>query len=173
MLQCMIHLADLSNPTKPIELYRAWNERVLEEYFRQGDIERARGLDISPMCDRHNITVEKSQIGFIDYIVHPLWETWADLVYPDAQDILDRLEENREWYQAHLPPPDPDDATDAPDAAVSAREDTSSPTPRPEEPGSTPEARMAAKDAAKLAFLANAAPNNGAAAPLHSLHSSS
>ena len=37
-------------------------------------------------------------MGFIDYIVHPLWETWADLVHPDAQDILDALEDNRDWY---------------------------------------------------------------------------
>ena len=33
----MIHLADLSNPTKPIELYQEWNKRILEEYWRQGD----------------------------------------------------------------------------------------------------------------------------------------
>lgn len=43
------------------------------------------------------------QVGFIDYIVHPLWETWADLVHPDAQDILDTLEENRDWYQQMIP----------------------------------------------------------------------
>ena len=43
------------------------------------------------------------QVGFIDYIVHPLWETWADLVQPDAQDILDALEENRDWYQSQIP----------------------------------------------------------------------
>ena len=46
----------------------------------------------------------KHQVGFIDYIVHPLWETWADLVHPDAQEILDALENNRDWYQAQLPP---------------------------------------------------------------------
>ena len=38
------------------------------------------------------------KVGFIDYIVHPLWETWADLVYPDSQKILEALEENRDWY---------------------------------------------------------------------------
>lgn len=50
------------------------------------------------------------QVGFIDYIVHPLWETWADLVHPDAQEILDTLEDNREWYQSmipHSPSPNP------------------------------------------------------------------
>ena len=43
------------------------------------------------------------QVGFIDYIVHPLWETWADLVHPDCQDILDGLEDNRDWYQNMIP----------------------------------------------------------------------
>ena len=68
------------------------------------------------MCDRNNATTEKSQVienltavtekklrlfvlilqvGFISYIVHPLWETWAELVYPDAQEILTTLENNR------------------------------------------------------------------------------
>lgn len=43
------------------------------------------------------------QVGFIDYIVHPLWETWGDLVHPDAQEILDTLEDNRDWYQSTIP----------------------------------------------------------------------
>lgn len=42
-------------------------------------------------------------MGFIDYIVHPLWETWADLVHPDCQDILDTLEDNRDWFQNMIP----------------------------------------------------------------------
>lgn len=42
-------------------------------------------------------------MGFIDYIVHPLWETWADLVYPDAQEIIETLEDNRDWYHATIP----------------------------------------------------------------------
>lgn len=54
------------------------------------------------------------QVGFIDYIVHPLWETWADLVHPDAQDILDTLEDNREWYQSTIPQ-SPSPALDEPE----------------------------------------------------------
>uniref|UniRef100_A0A8C6PV20 Phosphodiesterase n=1 Tax=Nothobranchius furzeri TaxID=105023 RepID=A0A8C6PV20_NOTFU len=103
VLQNMVHCADLSNPTKPLELYRKWTDRIMVEFFTQGDRERDKGMEISPMCDKHNASIEKSQVGFIDYIVHPLWETWADLVHPDAQDILDTLEDNREWYQSMIP----------------------------------------------------------------------
>ncbi|XP_075678077.1 3',5'-cyclic-AMP phosphodiesterase 4C-like isoform X3 [Dermatophagoides pteronyssinus] len=103
VLQNMLHCADLSNPTKKLELYQKWCSLLMEEFFQQGDKELAMGLEISPMCDRTNATIEKSQVGFIDYIVHPLWETWADLVHPDAQEILDTLEENRDWYQSMIP----------------------------------------------------------------------
>ncbi|XP_075403024.1 3',5'-cyclic-AMP phosphodiesterase 4A isoform X2 [Tenrec ecaudatus] len=114
VLRNMVHCADLSNPTKPLELYRQWTDRIMAEFFQQGDRERERGMEISPMCDKHTASVEKSQVGFIDYIVHPLWETWADLVHPDAQGILDTLEDNRDWYysairQSPSPPPEEDE----------------------------------------------------------------
>uniref|UniRef100_A0A4W6BWU3 Phosphodiesterase n=1 Tax=Lates calcarifer TaxID=8187 RepID=A0A4W6BWU3_LATCA len=103
VLRNMVHCADLSNPTKPLDLYRQWTDRIMDEFFHQGDRERERGMEISPMCDKHTASVERTQVGFIDYIVHPLWETWADLVHPDAQDILDMLEDNRNWYQSMIP----------------------------------------------------------------------
>ncbi|KAM6107414.1 3',5'-cyclic-AMP phosphodiesterase 4C isoform 3-T3 [Pterocles gutturalis] len=119
VLQNMVHCADLSNPTKPLELYRQWTDRIMVEFFCQGDREREKGMEISPMCDKHTASVEKSQVGFIDFIAHPLWETWADLVHPDAQEILDTLEDNREWYQSMIP---------------------RSPSPPPEGPGVSPAA---------------------------------
>ncbi|XP_024290935.1 cAMP-specific 3',5'-cyclic phosphodiesterase 4B isoform X2 [Oncorhynchus tshawytscha] len=103
VMRNMVHCADLSNPTKSLDLYRQWTDRIMNEFSHQGDRERERGIEISPMCDKHTASVEKSQVGFIDYIVHPLWETWADLVHPDAQDILDTLEDNRNWYQSMIP----------------------------------------------------------------------
>ncbi|KAJ7317291.1 hypothetical protein JRQ81_003453 [Phrynocephalus forsythii] len=62
VLRNMVHCADLSNPTKPLELYRQWTDRIMEEFFRQGDKERERGMEISPMCDKHTASVEKSQV---------------------------------------------------------------------------------------------------------------
>lgn len=36
----------------------------MEEFFRQGDKERERGMEISAMCDKHTASVEKSQVNF-------------------------------------------------------------------------------------------------------------
>jgi len=59
----MVHCADLSNPTKPLELYRQWTDRIMVEFFTQGDRERDKGMEISPMCDKHNASIEKSQVS--------------------------------------------------------------------------------------------------------------
>ncbi|CAK9302778.1 unnamed protein product [Gordionus sp. m RMFG-2023] len=99
ILQAMIHCGDLSNPTKSLNLYKKWTSLIMEEYFLQGEKEKQCGLAISAMCDRETASVEKTQIGFMDYIVQPLWETWADLVYPDCQCMLQNLETNREYFE--------------------------------------------------------------------------
>ena len=102
VLQTMLHCADLSNPAKPLPLYIKWCGLVMEEFFQQGDRERKMNMDISPMCDRNNAAIEKTQVGFIDFVVRPVWETWADLVNPGAQDILETLECNKQYYQAKI-----------------------------------------------------------------------
>jgi hypothetical protein len=60
----MLHCSDLSNPTKPLKIYQSWTDRVMNEFFQQGDRELSEGLEVSPMCDRHNASIEKSQVRF-------------------------------------------------------------------------------------------------------------
>lgn len=59
------------------------------------------------------------QVSFIDYVVHPLWETWIDLVFPDCQHILDTLDDNRQWYQSRMSGSSDSDAEDEPVRAES------------------------------------------------------
>ena len=105
ILQNMVHCADLGNPTKPLELYRRWTNQVFAEFFLQGDKEREKGLRISPNCDRNKVSINESQIGFFDFIVRPVWETLADLVHSDVQEMLDKIDENRTWHEANLKNP--------------------------------------------------------------------
>ncbi|CAL8090320.1 unnamed protein product [Calicophoron daubneyi] len=98
ILQSLIHAADLSNPTKPLRIYRQWVDRITQEMFRQGDLEREAGLEISPMCDRKNAQVNENQVSFIDYIIYPLWETLGELLSPDSKIIMHNITQNREWY---------------------------------------------------------------------------
>jgi len=43
------------------------------------------------------------QVMFIDFVAHPLFETWADLVDPFAQEIMNELADNREYYAKRVP----------------------------------------------------------------------
>ena len=40
----MVHCSDLSNPTKPLELYKEWVDRLMDEFWAQGD--RVRRINI-------------------------------------------------------------------------------------------------------------------------------
>jgi len=55
------------------------------------------------LCKLINPKTYTPQVGFIEYIVHPLWETWADLVHPNCAPILEQLENNRVWYESMIP----------------------------------------------------------------------
>ncbi len=63
-----MHCSDLSNPTKPLDIYRQWVDRIMDEFFRQGDREREIGMEVSPMCDRYNATIEKSQVTILSIL---------------------------------------------------------------------------------------------------------
>jgi hypothetical protein len=88
-----LHAADISNPAKSFDLARTWTQRVMTEFFRQGDLERERGLPISPMCDRLQPAVPDSQCGFIKYVVKPTFVFLQKLI-PDLVSPLDHLERN-------------------------------------------------------------------------------
>lgn len=64
VLQNMLHCADLSNPTKPLDIYRQWVDKIIDEFHRQGDLERSKNLIISAMCDRLNANIEQSQVSY-------------------------------------------------------------------------------------------------------------
>ena len=75
----MVHCSDLSNPTKPLDIYRYWVDRIMEEFFRQGDREREAGMEISPMCDRYNATIEKSQVKISPSIFSMVIFDWVNI----------------------------------------------------------------------------------------------
>ncbi|XP_048508989.1 dual specificity calcium/calmodulin-dependent 3',5'-cyclic nucleotide phosphodiesterase 1 isoform X3 [Athalia rosae] len=76
----VLHCCDISHPAKRWDLHHKWTMQLLEEFFRQGDKERALGLPFSPLCDRNNTLVAESQIGFIEFIVEPSMQVCSDML---------------------------------------------------------------------------------------------
>ncbi len=90
--QC-IHTSDLSNPAKLPQVYSRWTELIFLEFFNQGDLEKAKGLPVSMLCDRTTVKVNKSQVGFISFVVLPQFEMMLNIM-PEVQPYLDALMSN-------------------------------------------------------------------------------
>jgi cAMP-specific phosphodiesterase 4 len=65
----IIKAADISNPARSLHVYKQWIGCVMTEFWAQGDAERAAGFSISMNCDRHNASISRCQVGFIDFLV--------------------------------------------------------------------------------------------------------
>ena len=55
---------------------------LLDEFFAEGDDEKAMGLDVGAMNDREKVVIPKAQVGFINFITKPLWTMWRDFAAP-------------------------------------------------------------------------------------------
>ena len=71
LLQTVLHAADISNAAKPWPIYIHSAEKVMEEFFIQGDLERIHYEDNKPTFDRETTNIAQLQIGFISHIVYP------------------------------------------------------------------------------------------------------
>merc|ERR1712176_609357 len=71
LLKFLMHMADISNLAKRKDVSIQWTNRVLKEFFLQGDREKELGLPVSPLCDRSTTNRADSQMGFIDFIIRP------------------------------------------------------------------------------------------------------
>eukprot|EP00325_Prymnesiales_sp_UTEX-LB-985_P014541 CAMPEP_0174756576 /NCGR_PEP_ID=MMETSP1094-20130205/106824_1 /TAXON_ID=156173 /ORGANISM="Chrysochromulina brevifilum, Strain UTEX LB 985" /LENGTH=443 /DNA_ID=CAMNT_0015962481 /DNA_START=48 /DNA_END=1379 /DNA_ORIENTATION=+ len=93
----IIKAADISNPARNLKIYEKWIDGVMTEFVTQGDYERDNGMTISMNCDRHNVTVPKAQVGFITFLVAPLYKALA--MYCDKiQPLADQMERNRVYF---------------------------------------------------------------------------
>ena len=72
--------ADIGHSAKYSDLHHKWTKLVLEEFFKQGDLEKSKKLPISMYCDRTITNVPKSQAGFLKNICLPLFDAWVKYI---------------------------------------------------------------------------------------------
>ena len=73
IMSIFFHLADISNSAKPFAIYREWTDRLFVEFFAQGDLERESKQQITMLMDRNTTNIAKSQLGFIDFVITPIY----------------------------------------------------------------------------------------------------
>jgi hypothetical protein len=104
-----LHGADVSNPMKPWEVCQPWAHLCLDEFFAQGDKEKAMGVPVQPLNDRDKVNRPSSQVGFIEFAILPLAEAIVR-VFPPLDGIANNLGGNiRQWseiWQTDFEPPE-------------------------------------------------------------------
>ncbi|KAJ3115876.1 High affinity cAMP-specific and IBMX-insensitive 3',5'-cyclic phosphodiesterase 8A, partial [Physocladia obscura] len=73
-LNIFIKCGDISNAAKNLTVCKKWAGKIMDEFFKQGDEERKNGYPISMFMDRKTTSIPKCQVGFVDYVVIPLYE---------------------------------------------------------------------------------------------------
>jgi len=102
ILKALLHVADISNPVKPWEMSKEWSDRVMVEFFAQGDTEKAQGLPVSMNMDRDTTNQAELSLNFCDFIVAPFFLAFVNIA-PKLIDAVMVMDNNRaKWDELHF-----------------------------------------------------------------------
>ncbi|XP_070549425.1 high affinity cGMP-specific 3',5'-cyclic phosphodiesterase 9A-like isoform X3 [Ptychodera flava] len=95
----LIKCCDISNEVRPMEISEPWVDCLLEEYFMQSDREKSEGLPVAPFMDRDKVTKPTAQIGFIKFVLIPMFDAVCKL-FPQIEEVMVKpLREAQEHYE--------------------------------------------------------------------------
>ena len=80
ILKMVLKVSDIGNVTKGKQYCLAWTQRVVAEFFAQGDLEAKLKLPVTPFMDRNSACVPKQQVGFYNFIARPMFEALDNFV---------------------------------------------------------------------------------------------
>ncbi len=83
------------------EAHAEWSQRLEDEFFNQGDKERALGLEISPLMDREKtgVTDPNNQMTFANIIIIPMMEAWEKASGVSGSQLLKQVHKNQGMWQ--------------------------------------------------------------------------
>eukprot|EP00928_Gymnodinium_smaydae_P053459 TRINITY_DN3743_c0_g2_i3.p1 TRINITY_DN3743_c0_g2~~TRINITY_DN3743_c0_g2_i3.p1 ORF type:complete len:824 (-),score=123.27 TRINITY_DN3743_c0_g2_i3:127-2502(-) len=99
LLQMAMKCSDLGHLALPWKQHLRWVNRLELEFFAQGDREKDLGLPVSFLMDRNKQGPSKSQVGFFDFVVIPLFTSFCRAV-PAAEPLLLAIHSNYEAWKA-------------------------------------------------------------------------
>ena len=103
-LQMAMKCADLSHLCNPEPIHIDWVQRLQNEFWRQGDVERLRGMSVSQMMDRRkSVQVIDTQVGFFEVVAMPMFKAFSTC-FKDTRQMTDAAQKNLNmWYRAQQP----------------------------------------------------------------------
>jgi len=99
LLQIIIKCADISNEVRPASVSEPWVDCLLEEFFSQSDREKREGLPTAPFMDRDKVTKPSAQIGFIGFVMIPLFELVGKILPQMDEHIILPIKKSLAYYK--------------------------------------------------------------------------
>ena len=90
----------MNNTSRPTHLYLKWAQRIVDEFYLQGDKERELELPVTPLMDRTKANMGKGQIAFVNYLVIPMFQSFSKML-PQMKFILNYLEDTKKYWEEH------------------------------------------------------------------------
>ena len=98
-LNFITHIADLFHNYRKFEISLKWVEVLSNEFWNQGDKEKELGLPVSFLCDREDMDVPKSQVGFLNTFSLPTIQELVDINSNFEQFKNNALNNLKRWEQ--------------------------------------------------------------------------
>jgi hypothetical protein len=99
-MEMVVHSGDLSFSTRNFKVVQNWTYLLFDEFFGQGDMEQAQGFDISFLCDRKTVKIPKTQPGFINFVVMPLFKSLSK-VLPQMSPLVENCGKTVTHWSTH------------------------------------------------------------------------
>jgi hypothetical protein len=100
LAQMILKAGNFANTTRSFEVAAEMAHKLTEENFKQGDMERELGLEISVNCDKQRPShISVTQLSFYQFMAGPLFEMIGTFI-PALSDNLEQFEKNKKnWEQ--------------------------------------------------------------------------
>ncbi len=85
---------------RPKVISEPWVDRLLEEFFHQSDTEKAAGLPTAPFMDRQKVTKGSAQVGFINFVMIPLYEALGKALPNVDEQIVAPIRSALQYYNS-------------------------------------------------------------------------
>jgi hypothetical protein len=98
-LQLCLKCADIGHVYCSANVHLKWVQKLEQEFFAQGDREEEFGAHTkSPLMDRDKAGITKSQCGFFQLVVVPLFKSFSS-AFPSVEPVMDQLQKNLDLWQ--------------------------------------------------------------------------
>ena len=86
-----LKISDMFKIVRSLNVFFKWMEKMFDEFYKQGDMEKSLDLPITKFMDRDNTDREKAYGNYIEVVCKPLFATY--LIMADEDIKKDVIEE--------------------------------------------------------------------------------